>query len=230
MRTTMTAGELYYDKLAEARDTLSQAAKAKAEGDSKQATELYNEARRQFSQLSREVKDGETTIVSAAEASSTAISGIKEAGQGIQEVLAFMQDGKQVDLAKAQGEVADLRDRIQEIKDAHDKIKELETELTAKDLATPVLEKIQRELDKIQDKTVTIKVNYDVGPKPKGLAIGGIVPGYAFGGRLRLFPERQHARHDPGPHTHCFGRRRRCDQRLLFSHHLSRCALAPACP
>lgn len=184
MRTSMSASELYFDKLSEARDTLSEASKAKAEGDSKQAMELYNEARRQFSLLAREVKDGETTIVSAAEASSTAISGIKEAGQGIQEVLAFMQDGKQVDLAKAQGEVADLRDRIQEIKDAHDKIKELETELTAKDLATPVLEKIQRELDKIQDKTVTIKVNYDVGPKPKGLAIGGIVPGYAFGGRL----------------------------------------------
>jgi antitoxin (DNA-binding transcriptional repressor) of toxin-antitoxin stability system len=182
MRTSMSASELYFDKLSEARDTLSEASKAKAEGDSKQAMDLYNEARRQFSQLSREVKDGETTIVSAAQASSTAISGIKEAGQGIQEVLAFMQDGKQMDLSKAQGEVADLRDRIQEIKDAHDKIKELETELKAKDLATPVLEKIQREIAKIQDKTVTIKtIHVDEYPRR---ATGGRIPGYAFGGRL----------------------------------------------
>lgn len=184
MRTSMSESQLYFDKLAEARETMSAASKAKAEGDSKQAMAYFDEARRQFSLLSGEVKEGESVVVTAAQASSTAINGIKEAGQGIQEVLASLQDDKQIDLSEAQKEVSDLRDRIQEIKDAHEKIAELETKLKAKDLATPVLEKIQREIAQIKDKTVTITTIHRTVYARAG---GGPVPGFAFGGRLPGF-------------------------------------------
>lgn len=183
MRTTMTEGQAYQDKLSEARKTMSEAARLLAQGDAENAKRLYEESQRQFAQLGTEVKEGENVVVSSVQAVSTAMSGVQAAGQGVQDALKAIQAEAQGNLDKASADAQIIKDDIQSIKDAHQSIELLETKLKAEDLATPVLKEIQSEIAKIKDKTVTVHVRY-VKSGDDGLATGGRVPGYAFGGRL----------------------------------------------
>jgi len=183
MRTTMSEGDAYNDRLAQAREQMSQASRALAQGDAAAAKQLYEESQRQFAQLGREVKDGETVVVSSAQAVSNAMTGVQAAGQGIQAALKAMQDEAIANQASASTAAEQIRADIQSIKDAQKDIEVMETTLTAKDLASKTIAEIKDRLEAIKDKTVTVTVRY---PKvgDDGLAAGGRVPGYAFGGRL----------------------------------------------
>lgn len=184
MRTTMTESQAYDDRLKEAQESMNKARLAMSGGDSDLSKTWAKKAQEQFADLNHEVRDGEKTIVSAAQAQSTAVTGFLEATRAIEQAILAQEKGMEAKRAEQEKQVTQFKTDLDAIKELQDSVSALEMQLSANDQATPVLKEIQAEMDKIKDKTVTIKVNYDVGPKPDGLASGGRVPGFAFGGRL----------------------------------------------
>ena len=184
LRTQMGEQEAYNDSLKEAQETLARARQAAEQGQGEEAVKWAEKAQGQFERLNREVKDGEQIFVNAATANKTAVQGVLEAGTVIAQAYDTMKTAAQESQKAEEGRKTQILSDIKEIETAMDRIEALEVEVSANDQATPTLKDIQEELAKIKDKTITIKVNYDVGPKPDGLARGGKVPGYAVGGKL----------------------------------------------
>lgn len=184
LRTQMSDFDQYRDKQREAEESLSKAREAMAGGDAEAGESWARKAQEQFAQLNSEVKTGEQVFVSAAEANRLAVEGVLAAGKALEEsYLNRSRTSEEQRLAEAE-RFQQTKIDIETLEEAMSRIQDLEISASVKDQATPVLDSIQEELGKIKDKTITIKVKYDVGPKPDGLAAGGRVPGYAFGGRL----------------------------------------------
>lgn len=184
LRTQMGEQAAYTDSLKEAQETLARARQAAEQGNGEEAIKWAEKAQGQFERLNQEVKEGEQVFVSAATANKNAVQGVTEAGQVIVQAYDAMKTAA-LDQQKAEeGRAEQVLSDITAIETAMAAIEDLEVKVSANDQASPVLEEIQSELAAIKDKTITIKVRYDVGPKPKGLAKGGRIPGYALGGKL----------------------------------------------
>lgn len=184
MRSTMTDSQAYQDKVAEANESLNKAKLALSGGDLNLSQTWAKKAQEQFADLNTEVRDGEQIVVGAAQAQQTAVAGYLAATSALEQSLAAQRSAAEENRANAEASIEQAKTDLQAIKELQDAVSSLEMSLTANDNATPVLERIQSELAKIQDKTITIKVRYDEGPRPRGLASGGRVPGFAFGGKL----------------------------------------------
>jgi len=184
LRTQMSDFDAYKDKQREAEESLAKARTALAGGDAEAGEAWAKKAQEQFAQLNSEVKTGEQVFVSAAEANRLAVEGVLAAGKALEESYLNREQAAEKSRISEATRMEQTKADIETLEETMSRIQDLEIAASVKDQATPVLESIQKELAQIKDKTITIKVNYDVGPRPKGLATGGRVPGYAFGGRL----------------------------------------------
>ncbi len=204
LRTQMTDYDAYQDKLREANESMQKAQLALKGGDGELAESWAKKAQEQFAGLNSEIKDGERTLLSAAQANAVAVTGVLDAGKLLEQSILTQEKAAEsqriISEEKKKQAIADIED----IEAAQDRIRTLESEVSVKDLASDKLAGIKDELDKITDKTVTIKVRYDVGPAPEGMAgassyggatwydtpseygkaKGGRIPGYFGGGRL----------------------------------------------
>ncbi len=184
LRTQMSDFDAYKDKQREAEESLAKARTALSGGDAEAGEAWAKKAQEQFAQLNSEVKTGEQVFVSAAEANRLAVEGVLAAGRALEESYINREQAAEKSRISEATRMEQAKTDIETLEETMSRIQDLEIAASVKDQATPVLESIQKELAQIKDKAITIKVNYDVGPRPKGLATGGRVPGYAFGGRL----------------------------------------------
>jgi len=183
LRTQMSDYDAYQDKLKEANESLRKAQLALRGGDGELAKTWAKKAQEQFAGLNTEIKDGERTLVSAADANAIAVNGVVQAGQALEQAIQTQEKAAEASRKRFEEQATQAKTDLQSIKDMQDAVSKLEMDLTANDNATPVLERIQSEMAQIKDKTVTVTVRYrKVGGD--GLANGGPVPGFAFGGRL----------------------------------------------
>lgn len=160
LRSTMSQGQQYQDKLAEAKQTMTAAAAALASGDAEQARKLYEEAQRQFAMLRTEVKEGEKVVVSSAQAQATALDGIKEAGKGIQDALNIDKIIAEAQFGIAEDKKERIMEDINDIHTAMSRIKDIDVSVRANDYASEKLQEIYNELAKLKDKTITITTRY----------------------------------------------------------------------
>lgn len=183
LRTQMSDYDAYQDKLKEANESLRRAQLALSGGDGALAETWAKKAQEQFAGLNTEIKDGERTLLSAAQANAIAVNGVMQAGQALDQAIGSQEKAAEAARKQFEKQATQAKADLQSIKEMQDAVSSLEMELTANDNATPALERIQSEMAQIKDKTVTVTVRYrKVGDD--GLASGGRVPGFAFGGRL----------------------------------------------
>lgn len=183
LRTQMSDYDAYQDKLKEANESLRRAQLALSGGDGALAETWAKKAQEQFAGLNTEIKDGERTLLSAAQANAIAVNGVMQAGQALDQAIGSQEKAAEAARKQFEEQATQAKADLQSIKEMQDAVSSLEMELTANDNATPALERIQSEMAQIKDKTVTVTVRYrKVGDD--GLASGGRVPGFAFGGRL----------------------------------------------
>lgn len=181
LRTQMSDYDAYQDKLREANESLRKAQLAMRGGDGELAQTWAKKAQEQFAGLNTEVKDGERTLVSAAQANAIAVDGVLQAGQALEQAILTQEKAAEGNRKKFEEQAAQAKTDLQAIKEMQDSVSKLEMDLSANDKATPVLKKIQAELAKIKDKTVTITTIYRTVHARAG---GGPIPGFAFGGKL----------------------------------------------
>lgn len=185
LRTTMSDYDAYQDKLKQANESLSKAKLALSGGDGELAASWAKKAQEQFADLNTEIKNGEQTLVSAANANAIAVTGVLDAGKALEQGILIQEQAAEATRKTLAEQVDQAKTDLQTIKEMQDSVAALEMQLSTNDEASPVLKHIQSELAKIKDKTVTVTtVHIDVYPKGKGRAKGGPVPGFAFGGRL----------------------------------------------
>jgi phage tail tape-measure protein len=181
LRTQMTDYAAYQDKLKEANESANKAKLALVGGDGELAQTWAKKAQEQFANLNYEVKEGEKTLVSAADANRVAVEGVLRAGQLLEQSLLNQEQAAETNRKKWEEQVTAYQGDLAKIKEMQATVEQLEMRLSAEDKATPVLNAIQRELAAIKDKTVTVTVKYrKVGD---GMATGGLVQAFAQGGQ-----------------------------------------------
>lgn len=192
LRTQMTDYDAYQDKLKEANEAMQKAQLALKGGDGELAESWAKKAQEQFAGLNSEIKDGETTLLSAAQANAIAITGVLDAGKLLEQSLLTQEKAAENQRIISEEVKEQAITDIQEIEAAQERIKTVESEVSVKDLASEKLAAIKDELSKIKDKTVTVTVRYrqvggdglESGGRVPGYALGGHIPGYFAGGRL----------------------------------------------
>jgi phage tail tape-measure protein len=180
LRTQMSDYDAYQDKLREANESANKAKLALSGGDGELAESWAKKAQEQFASLNYEVKDGERTLVSAAQANSVAVEGVLRAGQLLEQSLLTQEKAAEANRKKWEGQVSAYEADLAKIKEMQATVEQLEMRLSADDKATPVLNAIQRELAAIKDKTVTVTVRYR---KVQENAAGGLIQAFANGGQ-----------------------------------------------
>lgn len=180
LRTQMTDYGAYQDKLKEANESANKAKLALAGGDDALAQSWAKKAQEQFANLNYEVKEGEQTLVSAADANRAAVEGVLQAGLLLEQSLLAQEKAAETNRKNWAGQVAEYQGDLEQIKEMQATVETLEMKLSADDKATPVLNAIQKELAAIKDKTVTVTVRYR---KEGAMADGGPVQAFANGGQ-----------------------------------------------
>ncbi|MGE4293710.1 MAG: tape measure protein [Desulfovibrio sp.] len=184
LRTTMSDYDAYQDKLKQANESLSKAKLALSGGDGELAASWAKKAQEQFADLNTEIKDGENTLVTAAQANAIAVTGVLDAGRALEQGILIQEQAAEATRKTLAEQVDQAKTDLQTIKEMQGSVAALEMQLSANDEASPVLTHIQQELAKIKDKTVTVTTHYvSTGDKP-GRAAGGMIPGFNRGGRL----------------------------------------------
>ena len=207
----------YQDKLKQANDSLARARLALTGGDGELAASWAKKAQEQFADLNTEIKDGEQTLVSAANANAIAVTGVLDAGKALEQGILIQEQAAEATRKTLAEQVSQAKTDLQTIKELQDSVSALEMRLSADDKATPVLNNIQSEMAKIKDKTVTVTVRY-VKTGDDGRAAGGMIPGFNRGGKLPgLQPQGQHAGHGRRQVPHWSGRGRVHHQRHVHA-------------
>jgi len=184
LRTTMSDYDAYQDKLKQANDSLAKARLALTGGDGELAASWAKKAQDQFADLNTEIKNGEQTLVSAANANAIAVTGVLDAGKALEQGILIQEQAAEASRKTLAEQVGQAKSDLESIKEMQDSVAALEMHLSTNDEASPVLKHIQAELAKIKDKTVTVTTHYvETGDKP-GRAAGGMIPGFNRGGRL----------------------------------------------
>lgn len=133
---------------------------------SEEKIKLLQSVQQQWASLTNEIKDGETTVVSEADAVSTALSKIKSVGTAIEQ-----EKAAQIGQAEATAETlkTSMQAAAAEMESAKAKVMELDNmisglnrsvALTIDDKASPVAAQVKAALDSIRDKEITITAVY----------------------------------------------------------------------
>jgi hypothetical protein len=148
----MTDYAAYQDKLKEANESANKAKLALVGGDGELAQTWAKKAQEQFANLNYEVKEGEKTLVSAADANRVAVEGVLRAGQLLEQSLLNQEQAAETNRKKWEEQVTAYQGDLAKIKEMQATVEQLEMRLSAEDKATPVLNAIQRELAAIKDR------------------------------------------------------------------------------
>jgi TolA-binding protein len=137
--------------------------------------------------LTGEIKDGDQTLLSSADAAAAALAKIQGIG-------GEMATEKQTQIGKAEGEATALAVAMQTagamVDEYQQKILQLDGliatltrtfDLTMTDGATPVINQVRDALAQIKDKTITITANYVSAYSASGPVGGESIPQYARG-------------------------------------------------
>ena len=181
MRTTMTESQAYDDRMKEANESMNKAKLALSGGNAELSQTWAKKAQEQFADLNHEVKEGERVIVGAAQAQSIAVNGYLEATRAVEKALLAQEKVVESSRVEEEKKLNQLKTDLTTIKELQDAVASLEIKMNAEDKATPVLNEIQKELDQIKDKTVTVTVRYR--KEGDGMSTGGLVQAFAQGGQ-----------------------------------------------
>lgn len=151
LRGTMTEHQAYIDKQAEANESLSKARQALIAGDGGGAEFWAKKAQDQFADLNDEVRDGERVIISRAQAQATAIQGLREAGQALNDSLLEQRRAEDAGHNVRMQQIGEAKTALQNLKTVQENIGDIETLLTVKDSATPTLENVQKAAEKLTE-------------------------------------------------------------------------------
>jgi hypothetical protein len=151
LRGTMTEYQAYRDKQAEAHESLSKARQALIAGDGGGAEFWAKKAQDQFADLNDEVRDGERVIISRAQAQATAIQGVREAGQALNNSLLEQRRAEDAGHNARMQQIGEAKTALQNLKTVQENIGDIETLLTVKDGATPTLENVQKAAEKLTE-------------------------------------------------------------------------------
>lgn len=175
-RTGMTGIDAWEDLKRQADEYAATAKLAAESGDFTLAIESADRAKELYAQLNTEVKEGDTVLVSQADALKTAMDGVKESGQIGIDALKGQQAAahEAMNALTEEGGFQNLREGM----DAAEKAW-LENWQSMQAAAIKGIEKVEDRLRAIKDKDVTVWVTEKVKK-----ALGGMVQKFASGGKL----------------------------------------------
>lgn len=183
-RTGMSDLGAWEDRKKEAEEYASAAERAMEAGDYEGAVKLADKAKTAFSELNKEVKDGDDVLVSQADALKTSMEGVESAGNLAIEALKNQQEAASdaMEELTAKSVFQDLSKGM----DAAEK-KWLENWTNMRSEAVKDIEEVEDRLLAIKDKEVTIWINEKVKKAtggPVGYRTGGQLPGFGGGDRI----------------------------------------------
>jgi hypothetical protein len=117
LRTQMTDYAAYQDKLKEANESANKAKLALVGGDGELAQTWAKKAQEQFANLNYEVKEGEKTLVSAADANRVAVEGVLRAGQLLEQSLLNQEQAAETNRKKWEEQVTAYQGDLAKIKE-----------------------------------------------------------------------------------------------------------------
>jgi len=157
-RSLLTDEQQWYAKRSDANKLLEQSREALAEGTNesyKKSAEYAKEAQKVFSSLAKEIKSGDKTLISKSQSTATAISGIKDAGNLLNEALS-----KQKDIAEeTKDKWVNAADTIkQQFADIELQIKDLNTIEISPKIAVLIDEtEFNKAMERFNEKSISVK-------------------------------------------------------------------------
>ena len=152
----MTDYQAWIDKQKEASDSLQKAKEALTAGDAQVGEWWAKKAQEQFASLAGEVKDGNNVIVNAAQATQTAVNGVRDAGQVLDDAIAKQQGAAEATRQTWAAQMETAKGDLAAIQEMKSKVEQIDITMTTHDHSTEVLDNIKQLVDSIHDKTITI--------------------------------------------------------------------------